>query len=87
MEEIQAEIAEHSETGTAANGAISLTLSGDKTMTDIKINPDVVDADDIEMLEDMIRTAHNDATSKMEAFSKEKMKAMPKLPGGMGLPF
>ena len=66
---------------TAGGGAISLTITGDNQITNISINPDVVDPDDVEMLEDLIMSAFNEAIKKVE---KEKGDRMSKLTGGMG---
>jgi len=53
-------------TGTAANGLVSLTLSGEGDLKQIKIKPECVDAEDIEGLELLIKTAHADAQKKIK---------------------
>lgn len=52
-------------TGTAANGLVTITLSGSHEMKNIKIKPECVDAEDIEGLEDLIKTAYQDALKKL----------------------
>ncbi len=52
--------------GTSGNGLVTITLSGDRNMKEIKIKPECVDPEDIEGLEDLIRAAYEDAASKLE---------------------
>ena len=52
---------------TAGGGAISVKVSGDKTLKEIKIQKDVVDPDDVEMLEDLILTCVNEALRKVDS--------------------
>ena len=59
-----------------------MTISGKKVVTAVKIQEEVVDPDDIEMLEDLIMAATNEALRKVE---EEASAAMSKLTGGMGL--
>ncbi len=61
--------------GTAANGLVSITLSGEGDLKQIKIKPECVDADDIEGLELLIKTAHADAQKKI----KEQTPSLPNL--------
>ncbi|MDO4965111.1 MAG: YbaB/EbfC family nucleoid-associated protein [Lachnospiraceae bacterium] len=84
MEENQKALEEKEFTATAGGGAVEITISGKKEITKVKLSEEVVDPDDIEMLEDLIMAAVNDAYSKME---EESQAAMSKLTGGMGLPF
>ena len=77
----QKELEEATYDVTAGGGAISLTITGDNQITNISINPDVVDPDDVEMLEDLMMSAFNEAIKKVE---KEKGEKMNKLTGGMG---
>lgn len=83
MEDAQKEIEESKVTATAGGGVIEVEANGKKQITSIKINPEVVDPEDVEMLEDMILTAVNDAISQVEKLSEEKMG---KITGGMSLP-
>ncbi|MBQ6998672.1 MAG: YbaB/EbfC family nucleoid-associated protein [Clostridia bacterium] len=68
---------------TSGGGAVTVKVSGKKEVTAIKINPEVVDADDVEMLEDLILVAVNDAMKKVDGASSERLG---KLTGGMNIP-
>lgn len=79
---------QHSEyTGSAGNGLVTLTLTGDGEMKQIKIKPDCVDPDDVEGLEALIKAAYQDAQNKIK---EQGMPSMPGLPmdlqglGGLG---
>ena len=67
MEKSQEELAQKEFDATAGGGAISVKVSGDKTLKEIKIQKDVVDPDDIEMLEDLILTCVNEALRKVDS--------------------
>ena len=81
MEEVQAQLEESSYTATSGGGAVEVTISGKKEITSIKFDPEVVDPDDIEMLEDLTMAAVNEAIRKIEEVSAQKMS---KITGGMG---
>ena len=66
---------------TAGGGAVEVTVSGKKEVTKVKLAEEVVDPDDVEMLEDLIMAATNEALRKMEA---ETQAVMSKLTGGLG---
>ena len=86
MEQANKELEEKEFTASAGGGAVEVTVSGKREITKIKLEEDVVDPDDIEMLEDLIMAAANEALRKVEA---ESQASMSKLTGGMGggLPF
>ena len=84
MEESQKEMETKEFSATAGGGAVEVTVSGKKEVTKVVLSPDVVDPDDIEMLQDLIMAAVNEAYRKME---EESQNAMSKFTGGMGLPF
>lgn len=63
-------------TGTAGGGMVTVTLTGKKKMTSVKINPEAVDPDDIEMLEDLITAAYGDALTKAEQLEGNLMPGM-----------
>ena len=67
MEKSQEELAQKEFDATAGGGAISVKVSGDKTLKEIKIQKDVVDPDDVEMLEDLILTCVNEALKKVDS--------------------
>ena len=70
---------------SAGGGAVSITVSGKKEVTKVSIDKEVVDPDDVEMLEDLIMAATNEALRKME---EEHSALMGGIAGGAGkLPF
>lgn len=81
MEESTKELEEKEVTGTAGGGVVEVTVSGKKEVTKVKIDPEAVDPDDVEMLEDLIMAATNEAFRKIEEISAE---AMSKITGGLG---
>lgn len=82
MEENQKALEEKEFTANAGGGAVSITVSGKKEITKVKIDEEVVDPDDVEMLEDLIMAATNEALRMLE---EETSSAMSKLTGGMGM--
>lgn len=81
MEEQAKEMETKEFTATAGGGAVEATVSGTKKLLSVKLEEEVVDADDIEMLEDLIVVAVNEAMEKADA---ESASAMSKFTGGMG---
>ena len=81
MEETTKELEEKEVTANAGGGAVSVTVSGKKEVTKVKIDPEAVDVDDIEMLEDMIMAATNEALRQIDEISTESMA---KITGGLG---
>lgn len=81
MEENQKAMEEKEFTVTAGGGAVEITISGKKEITKVKLKEEVVDPEDIEMLEDLIMAAANEAFRKVE---EESSAAMSKLTGGLG---
>ena len=79
MEEQQKEMEEKEFEATAGGGAVTVKVSGKKEVLSVKLSEEVVDPDDIEMLEDLIVAATNEALRKMEA---DNAKAMEALTGG-----
>jgi nucleoid-associated protein EbfC len=63
---LQDQLKETRVSGAAGNGLVTVTLTGDHELVDIKIKPECVDRDDIEGLEDLIRAAHADAAKKLQ---------------------
>lgn len=80
MEEAQQEIETMSFTASAGGGAVEVTISGKKEITKVKLSDEVVDPDDIEMLEDLIMAATNEAIRKIDEMSARKMSG---ITGGM----
>ncbi|MBE5890821.1 MAG: YbaB/EbfC family nucleoid-associated protein [Lachnospiraceae bacterium] len=81
MEEAQKNLEELEMTAAAGGGVVEVTVSGKKEVTKIKIDPEAVDPDDVEMLEDLIMAATNEALRKIEEASQQSMSA---ITGGMG---
>ena len=81
MEENQKALEEKEFTATAGGGAVEVTISGKREVTKVKLQEEVVDPDDIEMLEDLIVAATNEALRKVE---EESTAGMSKLTGGLG---
>lgn len=81
MEESQKALEEKSYTAAAGGGAVEVTISGKKEVTAVKLAEEVVDPDDIEMLQDLIIAAVNEALRKADADSAAMMS---KLTGGLG---
>ncbi|WP_394524481.1 YbaB/EbfC family nucleoid-associated protein [Lacrimispora sp. JR3] len=81
MEETTKALEDKEYTAAAGGGAVSVTVSGKKEVTSVKLSKEVVDPDDIEMLEDLIMAATNEAFRQME---EESSSAMAKLTGGLG---
>ena len=81
MEETTTELEEKEYSASAGGGAVTVTVSGKKEVLSVKLAEEVVDPDDIEMLQDLIVAATNEALRKME---EESQAAMSKLTGGLG---
>lgn len=71
LQQAQEQLAEEEVTGTAAGGMVEVTLKGNKTPVAVTIDPEAVDPDDIEMLEDMVLAALNDAMAQADELSNE----------------
>ena len=81
MQEQQKELEAKEFTATAGGGAVEVTVSGKREVTKVKLAEEVVDPDDIEMLEDLIVAATNEALRQIDEATGS---AMSKLTGGMG---
>lgn len=87
MAKIQEELAQTPVEGTAGGGVVKVTVNGANQVLSVELAPEVVDPDDIEMLQDLIVAATNDAINNAQKLSEERMGALTKgmkLPGGMG---
>ena len=86
QEEIRAkqeELENREYTGTASGEMVTVTMTGKHAITSVKIKPEAVDPDDIEMLEDLIAAAVNSAVAAVDKDSDEEMSRMT---GGMNIP-
>ena len=73
MEKSQAELASKDFEATAGGGTIYVKVSGQKVLKEIKIQKDVVDPDDVEMLEDLILTCVNEALRKVDSAQADQL--------------
>ncbi|MDF2883515.1 MAG: DNA-binding protein YbaB/EbfC family [Clostridiaceae bacterium] len=83
MEDMQKDLENKEFTAAVGGGAVTAVANGRKQLIDIKIKPEVVDPDDIEMLQDLIVSACNEALKKAESETADEMK---KLTGGLNIP-
>jgi len=83
MQGLQSEIAALEATGSSGGGMVTVIVDGKGGLKRIKIDPSLARPDEIEILEDLIVAAANDARGKAEALAADKMQA---LTGGLGLP-
>lgn len=81
LKKAQDELKESEFIGSAGGGMVNVTVSGAKEVLAVSIKPEAVDPDDIEMLEDIITAAVNDALNKVSEKERELMPNM----GGLGL--
>lgn len=90
MQSLQQEIADLEIEGRSGAGLVTVTLTGKGEMRGLHIDPSLFKEDSVEILEDLIVTAHNDAKQKAEAEVQAKMAEVTAglpLPPGMKLPF
>ena len=81
MEDAQKALEEAEFSATAGGGAVEVTMTGKKVLTKVTLDPDAVDPDDVEMLEDLIMVAVNDA---MKQVDEANSSSMARMTGGMG---
>ncbi len=67
-------------TSSSGGGMVNIEMNGKKELISLKINKEIVDPEDTEMLEDMIKACFNDAIGKVDSLKKETMGDMPNLP-------
>ena len=82
MQKMQEEL-ESKELETSGGGAVTVKVNGKKEVVDIQIKPEVVDPDDIEMLQDLVLSAVNEALRSVDDMQSSQMN---KLTGGMNIP-
>ena len=83
MTPLQADLEQREYSATSGGGLVEVTVDGKHFIKNIKINPDAVDPDDSEMLEDLVTVAVNEAIEKAIKNSEEEMSA---ITGGFNLP-
>ena len=83
LDKVQAELAEKEVESSAGGGMVTATVTGNQEIVSLKIAPEAVDPDDVEMLEDLVRAAVNEAIKKSREMMSEEMA---KITGGLPLP-
>ena len=83
VDKAQEEIAQLTAEGTSGGGAVKAVVNGEKQLTELIIDPGAVTPDDVEMLQDLVLVAVNDALRKIEEISNERLA---KATGGRGMP-
>jgi DNA-binding YbaB/EbfC family protein len=84
MQEAQEELGKQTVEGTAGGGMVTVKVTGHKEVVDIVIKPEAVDPDDVEMLQDLVLAAVNDALKKADELTNNTMGQFTK---GLNLPF
>jgi nucleoid-associated protein EbfC len=83
MERVQAELAETEVQGSAGGGVVRAVVTGKQSLVSVTIDPSAVDPDDVEMLQDLVTAAINEALDASRRLAEQKMGAMQSL-GGLG---
>lgn len=83
MQKMQAELEQKEIESSVGGGAVTVKLNGRKEVLDINIKPEVVDPDDIEMLQDLVLSAINEALRTVDEMQATQMS---KVTGGMNIP-
>ncbi len=83
MEDTQEALGDETVSISAGGGAIEIEITGKQELKSIKIDPDVIDPDDVEMLEDLILASINEAIKKSQDLASERME---RLTGGLNIP-
>lgn len=83
MEKTQEELGTLEVTGSSGGGMVEIVMDGHQAVKAVRLKPEVVDPDDVEMLQDLLLAALNDATEKAKALADEKMGDVT---GGVNIP-
>jgi DNA-binding YbaB/EbfC family protein len=84
LEKVQDELAKMTVSGSSGGGMVTVDADGTGQITKVRVDPSIVSASDVEMLEDLLLVALRDAQQKSTDLAKQEMS---KLTGGLGLPF
>lgn len=90
MESLQSELGQKTVEFSSGGGMVTVVAGGDQTVRSVRINPKVVDPNDVEMLEDLVRSAVDGALQKARDLAAGEMKGITaglNLPPGMKMPF
>ncbi len=83
ISKLQEEMAEKTVEATSGGGMVNVVINGKQEILSIRIDPEVVNKEDIEMLQDLIKAAVNEAIRKSQEMMTEEMK---KITGGLSIP-
>lgn len=83
IEELKAKLAEERIEASAGGGMVSVTMNGKLDVLEVKIDPEIVDPNDVEMIETLVRAAFNEAAEKARELVKQKMT---EITGGLDIP-
>jgi len=83
MKKMQEEMAQRQFDGSSGGGAVKVTVTGENLISSVTIDPEVLKAGDVEMLQDMIKSAVNEAQKTAKETSNQEMQ---KITGGMNIP-
>ena len=83
MAKVEEELAGEKVEASAGGGAVKATVNGKQELLEIKISPDVIDKDDVEMLEDLVKAAVSEAIRQSRELANQKMS---RLTGGLNIP-
>jgi len=83
MQKIQEELAKETVEATAGGGAVKATMTGQQKLVSVAIDPEVLDPDDVEMLQDLVVAAINDAITRSQELQAKRLSV---LTGGLKLP-
>jgi DNA-binding YbaB/EbfC family protein len=84
MERIQAELDTAEVVGSAGGGVVRAVVTGKQSLVSITIDPSAVDADDVDMLQDLVIAAVNEALDASRRLAEQKMGALTAMTGGLG---
>jgi DNA-binding YbaB/EbfC family protein len=84
MERIQAELGEAEVEGSSGGGVVRAVVTGKQTLVSVTIDPSAVDPDDVEMLQDLVTAAVNEALDSSRRLAEQKMGALTSMTGGLG---
>ena len=84
MERIQAELVETEVEGSAGGGVVRAVVTGKQSLVSVTIDPSAVDADDVEMLQDLVTAAVNEALDASRRLAEQKIGALASMTGGLG---
>lgn len=84
MDRIQAELAEAQVEGSAGGGVVRVVVTGKQSLVSVTIDPSAVDPDDVDMLQDLVAVAVNEALDASRRLAEQKMGALTSLTGGLG---